>query len=426
LSFVPPFVRAAVSVAVILASLVGVIGPGRPALGQGEPGATAPAADEPPPPPPPVPDPRISPLLAAVPVDSAAYRAAVNRYREAEERLAAARTTFADAEAMLGTLTDANARLVGQGNEAGRKLRKAEARLVQLRAGVREFAVASYIAGGIGDPVSPSLDLDEINERTRQRVLADTVSEQQLAELAATADQQQRMEAVLNQVEADLEDVRRRLDETTRVRDGAISDGARATADLATRAQEVADARLVADVVGLDFTFVVFDAYVKGALTMATERPDCALRWSALAGIGRTESGHGIFGGARVQANGDLTQRIIGIPLDGSNGTAVIADSDGGALDGDTDFDRAVGPMQFIPTSWRTLGRDGNADGAADPQNMYDAALAAAQLLCRGRTLDTDAGLRAGFLGYNNSQAYASMVLDRTHAYDLYVIPPVP
>jgi membrane-bound lytic murein transglycosylase B len=127
-----------------------------------------------------------------------------------------------------------------------------------------------------------------------------------------------------------------------------------------------------------------------------------------------------------VQANGDLTQSIIGIPLDGNNGTAVIGDSDGGELDGDTGFDRAVGPMQFIPTSWRTLGRDGNGDGTADPQNMYDAALAAAHLLCRGRTLDTDNGLRGAFLGYNNSQAYASLVLDRTHAYDLYLIPPVP
>jgi membrane-bound lytic murein transglycosylase B len=82
--------------------------------------------------------------------------------------------------------------------------------------------------------------------------------------------------------------------------------------------------------------------------------------------------------------------------------------------------------MQFIPTSWRSLGRDGNGDGQANPQNMYDAALAAAGLLCRGRTLDSDAGLRAAFLGYNNSNAYASLVLERTHGYDLFVIPPPP
>ena len=134
---------------------------------------------------------------------------------------------------------------------------------------------------------------------------------------------------------------------------------------------------------------MVLDAYVKAATALAFEKPACGLRWTALAGIGRTESGHGTFGGAVVQPNGDLTRPIVGIPLDGENGTAVIGDSDGGALDTDPDFDRAVGPMQFIPTSWQTLGRDGNGDGVSDPQNMYDAALAAAGLLCREPRLST-------------------------------------
>ena len=252
------------------------------------------------------------------------------------------------------------------------------------------------------------------------------MSEQQFAELAANVDQVHRMDAVLAQVEADRADVGRRTADTEATRDGAVADGERAASDLARFAGQVADARLEAQVVGLDLTFVVLDAYVKAAATLAFEKPSCGLRWTALAGIGRTESGHGTYGGAVVQPNGDLSRPIIGIPLDGENGTAVIGDSDGGALDSDPDYDRAIGPMQFIPTSWHTLGRDGNGDGVADPQNMYDAALAAAGLLCRGRALDTDDGMRSAFLGYNNSQSYASLVLDRTHGYDLFVIPPVP
>jgi membrane-bound lytic murein transglycosylase B len=374
--------------------------------------------------PPPIQDPRVAPSLVAVPVDSPAYRDAVARYRDAERRLDESRSLYAASQAELVTLHEADARLVGERNEATRKRAKADGRRTELRAKVREFAVANYMAVGMGEPFDPALDLDRINELLRQRALVDTASEQHLAELAATADQVRRMDAVLAQTGADLVDVRRRLEETTAARDGAVADGSRATSDLARFGQQVADARLEAKVVGLDFTFVVLDAYVKGAERMAFERPACALRWTALAGIGRTESGHGVFGGAVVGPNGDVSRPIIGIPLDGNQNTAVITDSDGGELDGDVEYDRAVGPMQFIPTSWRGLGRDGNGDGRADPQNMYDAALAAAGLLCRGRTLDSDAGLRAAFLSYNNSNAYASLVLERTHAYDLFVIPP--
>ena len=299
--------------------------------------------------PPPVADPRVSPTLVAVPVDSPAYREAIARYRDAEGRLDGARATYAEAEATLGVLSTADARLAGQANEATRRRRKADARAVELRAGVQQFAVASYIAGGIGQPVTPDLDLDQINERTRQRVLADTVSEQQFAELAANVDQVRRMDAVLVQVGADRADVARRTADTEATRDGALSDGGRAAADLVRFAGQVADARLEAQVVGLDFTFVVLDAYVKAATALAFEKPACGLRWTALAGIGRTESGHGTFGGAVVQPNGDLTRPIIGIPLDGENGTAVIGDSDGGALDSDPESDRAIGTHAVHP-----------------------------------------------------------------------------
>src|SRR5699024_5291146 len=73
---------------------------------------------------------------------------------------------------------------------------------------------------------------------------------------------------------------------------------------------------------------------------------------------------------------------IIGVQLDGSPGFAEIPDTDGGELDGDPEFDRAVGPMQFIPESWRKYGRDANGDGRADPNQIDDAAVASARLLC--------------------------------------------
>src|SRR5690606_1890767 len=104
----------------------------------------------------------------------------------------------------------------------------------------------------------------------------------------------------------------------------------------------------------------------------------CRIPWWVLAGVGRVETRHGTAHGSKLTAAGDTTVHILGIPLDGRPGVATIGDTDGGALDGDPTFDRAVGPMQFIPGTWGRWAKDGNADGKADPHNLYDAAAAAA------------------------------------------------
>lgn len=138
-------------------------------------------------------------------------------------------------------------------------------------------------------------------------------------------------------------------------------------------------------------------AYKAAAQRERTVSPACGLTWPLLAGIGRVESDHGRFAGAVLHTDGVSTPHIIGIPLNG-NGTARITDTDHGRLDGDLAFDRAVGPMQFIPSTWAGYGVDGNGDGAIDPFNLFDAAAAAAHYLCvAGGDLTTLAGqVRAG------------------------------
>jgi hypothetical protein len=169
-----------------------------------------------------------------------------------------------------------------------------------------------------------------------------------------------------------------------------------------------------------DIPAVVLDAYLN-AEALAPELADrCAVRWQILAGIGKVESGHGTHGGADVLADGTVTPAIIGIALDGTGGTARIPDTDGGRWDGDPAWDRAVGPMQFIPSSWRRFGQDGNGDGHRDPNNIYDAALAAAAHLCwtrPGDYTDTDQLARA-LLGYNRSHTYVETVLAWVDHYD--------
>ncbi|PZS12474.1 MAG: hypothetical protein DLM57_18895, partial [Pseudonocardiales bacterium] len=162
---------------------------------------------------------------------------------------------------------------------------------------------------------------------------------------------------------------------------------------------------------------IALNAYRVAAARMAHVEPGCGIDWALLAGIGREESDHGRFGGATLNADGTSTPRIIGIPLDG-NGTALIGDTDHGGIDGDTVYDRAAGPMQFIPSTWAAYGTDATGDGVADIFNINDAALSAARYLCAaGGNLRTVAGQTAAVLAYNHSDEYLAQVLALANAY---------
>ena len=160
-------------------------------------------------------------------------------------------------------------------------------------------------------------------------------------------------------------------------------------------------------------------AYVNADLLTQRRDPDCKITWATLAGVGRVESHHGHFRGARVGEDGKLTKPIIGIPLDGSPGVRAIRDTDRGELDGDTQWDRAVGAMQFLPSTWtRWAARAGEDNTAPDPQDMDDAALTAARYLCAsGGDLSTGDGWWKAVLTYNNSVEYGRDVYSGADAY---------
>jgi membrane-bound lytic murein transglycosylase B len=156
---------------------------------------------------------------------------------------------------------------------------------------------------------------------------------------------------------------------------------------------------------------VALNAYRLAAARMASVNPGCGIDWSLLAGIGRIESNHGQYGGATLSPNGDSTPRIVGEALDGTKWD-FIADTDHGRLDGDPVFDHAVGPMQFIPSTWAAYGADATGDGIADPFNINDAALGSAHYLCAaGGDLRTADGQIRAVLAYNHSDEYLAMVL---------------
>ncbi|MFP5068436.1 lytic murein transglycosylase [Pseudonocardia nantongensis] len=152
-------------------------------------------------------------------------------------------------------------------------------------------------------------------------------------------------------------------------------------------------------------------AYATAELRQRERTPACRLSWATLAGIGRVETRHATFRGAEPGPDGRVDPPIVGIALDGGNGTRRVTDTDGGRLDGDPVLDRAVGPMQFLPETWARHGVDADGDGTADPQQVDDAALAAAGLLCTdGRDVGDGDDWWSGVLAYNASRSYADDV----------------
>ncbi|GAA5042246.1 lytic transglycosylase domain-containing protein [Nocardia callitridis] len=155
---------------------------------------------------------------------------------------------------------------------------------------------------------------------------------------------------------------------------------------------------------------IVLAAYRNAELALASTMPGCGVSWSLLAGIGRIESGHA--SGGHTDAAGTTTTPIYGPTLDGTlPDNEVIRSADGGYV-------RAVGPMQFLPSTWTHYASDGNGDGVADPNNVFDAALGAGKYLCSGgmNLRDPAQELRA-VLRYNNSMSYAANVLGWSASY---------
>ncbi len=165
---------------------------------------------------------------------------------------------------------------------------------------------------------------------------------------------------------------------------------------------------------------VALTAYRNAESLMAESNPDCGVSWNLLAGIGRIESGHA--NGGATDARGTAVVPIFGPALDGTlPGNEIIVQSN---RNGNVTYARAMGPMQFLPGTWSRYAADGDGDGKADPQNLYDSTLAAARYLCSGNmNLRDRTHVMAAILRYNNSVPYAQNVLGWAAAYATGVVP---
>ncbi|MEV4563807.1 lytic transglycosylase domain-containing protein [Nonomuraea sp. NPDC049419] len=118
-------------------------------------------------------------------------------------------------------------------------------------------------------------------------------------------------------------------------------------------------------------------SYLELYKAAATRCP--GLSWTVLAAIGQVESGHG-------RNNGP---------------------SSAGAL----------GPMQFMPATWKHYGVDGDGDGKKDIWSPYDAVPGAANYLCANKAGQGGERLRKAIWFYNHSWDYVNKVMSIAGAY---------
>ena len=333
------------------------------------------------------------------------------------------------------------------------------------RSALARYSVAVYMAGEVIPPQLTNALLTTGTgdlEIERQRVLATTVhgqltghARQVTLDLDAVEAQLDRDEAAAAALEAHLGDRRQRQAELTGSIDSTRVEAAQtrareeaaAAAEARRRAEEdlrastpqpdshrsgvVPSPTVRADIIaklGGEISRTALDAYWRAAQLTNGARPACGIDWALIAAIGRVETNHATYRGTVLAPDGSTTPTIIGIPLDGTRGTARIGDTDGGALDGDPIVDRAVGPMQFIPGTWRAYAADGNGDGVADPHNIYDSAVATGNYLCSsaaGPIADPANASRAVF-AYNRSSEYNLQVLTLADHYRRVIDPTLP
>lgn len=146
-------------------------------------------------------------------------------------------------------------------------------------------------------------------------------------------------------------------------------------------------------------------AYRAASMELAVEEPRCGLSWELLAGIGRVESHHANNGDVNIF--GTTRHPIYGPSLNGTlAGNEIVTDGEGG-------YQRAEGPMQFMPATWAHYARPGS-----NPQNLFDSAYAAGRYLCSGGLdLHDPAQRTAAILRYNHSMAYVANVMSYATEY---------
>ena len=367
----------------------------------------------------PVPGEGLSAAVAAVPANSAALDAALDEQKKLTEKQVRAQQELqrTDEEIQDATLRrEASTELLARRSE---QVTKAAETQQKLRGALRIIGVEWFITGfGRLSALNPTVSSAERERLDRARVLSESAASSTISKERFAREQLKQLQEELSDLQRQLVEIEDSLGQLSSKSQGLTASLQQLGEQLAKNEQRVAEARMSATVTGTDLSTGALDAYWRAAVALRVSNPNCAIPWWAIAGVGRTESKHGTYRGASLGRDGLVSPPIFGPELNGSNSFAIVRDSDGGALDGTAATDRAVGPMQFLPSSWKAVARDATGDGVADPQNLYDAALTAGVYLCRkGPGLNQEGPLRAAYFSYNRSQRYVDIVMSQAFDY---------
>ncbi|MDW3218356.1 MAG: lytic transglycosylase domain-containing protein [Acidimicrobiales bacterium] len=373
-----------------------------------------------------IPDDRLDPRIIALELTGLTWQAAVDRFDAALFAVNDNTRRLRSAQERLVALTEERDGVETDYTAISAEVAALDDRIADVEVILRARALDRFLNFGTDDLVGlddPSLATDA----ARSTELSQRVDEVQFStrdELLArqSSTEREQLDLLARQVELAAE-----IESTSQVIGDRETAVPALLAEVDAAAVAVRSARWTAGIPGLDLSVVALDAYLNAEDLLADVWPSCNARWWMIAGVARIESRHGRYGGRTLRADGRVDRPIIGIPLDGGPGVRAIHDTDDGEFDGDDVWDRAVGPLQFIPETWLLRGRDGSGDGWADPQNMYDAAYSAGRYLCAiGGDLSSRANLRRAYFGYNNSSAYVDDVIGHADRYADFTLPDPP
>jgi membrane-bound lytic murein transglycosylase B len=361
----------------------------------------------------------LSPEVAAVPSSSPEADRLESELARLQERRDAAATERTGLDERLGRDAVELVAVERLLDRRSTQVQKAAAIDDRSRVALAALTLERFIEGDhLLEGLDPALSVQERVRLERQAVLGQAAAAELVEQRRHTSGRLAALQSDRDAQAARAEELRGGIERAEARRAELDQDLGELDVRLAATTEELQRARLRATVDGTELSTLALDAYWRAERYLAQRDPDCGLQWPLLAGIGRTESRHGTYRGAQLGTDGVVAPPIYGPDLDGSNRFAVVPDSDGGSLDGTARTDRAVGPMQFLPGTWRTVGVDATGDGSADPQNLFDAAAAAGVYLCRsGPGLGDPGRRRAAVLTYNRSAEYADIVEERMQEY---------
>lgn len=156
-------------------------------------------------------------------------------------------------------------------------------------------------------------------------------------------------------------------------------------------------------------------AYAYAAFSVREEM-GCNVGWPTLAALGAVLSDHGQKDGTTVGSDGITSKPLRGISP-AAGGLSEVPDTDAGSIDGESQRDVPVGPMQLMPSRWEQLGTSVEPGQKPNPDQIDDAVLTTAHMLCSSGDPSSPEGWVAAISQFNPSKIFIVAVHNKAEEY---------